>query len=104
MAISELVSWTEGCTYFWSLDENGQSEMTEEEVEQWGVPILTPRTSYINLISWPSSIYTTLYDWQVACGFDPTTADFARHIGEPELEILGPKGEVVAFSSHYSVC
>ncbi|KAK7045526.1 hypothetical protein VNI00_007358 [Paramarasmius palmivorus] len=90
--MSEVVSWSEGQTHFWSLDENGQSEMTEDELEQWGVPKLAPLTPFFRVISWDSSIYTTLYDWQIACGFDPNTADFARHLGYPELEILRPKG------------
>jgi hypothetical protein len=105
MTTSELISWSEGRTHFWSLDENGQFEMTEDELEQWDVPRLAPvlLTPSIRLRSWSSSIYTTLYDWQVACGFDPTTADFARHLDLPELEILRPKGEVITFPSRCSV-
>ena len=103
MTMSELILWTEGRTHFWSLDENGQSEMTEDELEQWGVPRLVPYISYIELISWDSSIYTALYDWQVAHGFDPNTADFASHLGFQEMEILRPKSEAFTIPSRYSV-
>ena len=40
------------------------------------------------VLTWPSHVYTAIRNWQVARGFDPTTADFARSCGYPELDIL----------------
>ncbi|KAK7017093.1 hypothetical protein VNI00_018685 [Paramarasmius palmivorus] len=93
-SISEIVSSIEGHTrtHFWSFDENGQSEMSDEVCERWEVPQLTFSVEpYSRLQSWPKQAYTALHEWQIAQGFDPTTADFARHLGLPELEIIGTK-------------
>uniref|UniRef100_A0A0W0GBQ2 Uncharacterized protein n=1 Tax=Moniliophthora roreri TaxID=221103 RepID=A0A0W0GBQ2_MONRR len=97
MAISELISWMNGRTHFWSFDETGQFAMSAEESEQWGLPKLTPCIpqrppwNSVTLSSWPSYVYTALCDWQTARGFDPTTPDFARHMGFPEFEIISVK-------------
>ena len=90
MTVSGIESWGENRTHFWSLDENGQSEMTEEECRRWGVPGLSAwsRIVWQEVLTWPSYIYTAIRNWQVARGFDPTTADFARSCGYPELDIL----------------
>uniref|UniRef100_A0A0W0GBT8 Uncharacterized protein n=1 Tax=Moniliophthora roreri TaxID=221103 RepID=A0A0W0GBT8_MONRR len=90
ISVSELVSWIEGQPYFWSFDETGQSRMSEEECERWGLPILTLSTPYtVRLYTWSNYIYTTLRDWQKARGFDPATSDWARELGYPEWEIVG---------------
>uniref|UniRef100_A0A0W0FFL9 Uncharacterized protein n=1 Tax=Moniliophthora roreri TaxID=221103 RepID=A0A0W0FFL9_MONRR len=92
--ISELVSWTERPCYFWSFDETGQSQMSEEECEQWGLPVLTfniGHPSQVQLFSWPTHVYIALQDWQGARGFDPTTSDWARSMGYPEWEIIGTR-------------
>ncbi|EEB89742.1 hypothetical protein MPER_12128 [Moniliophthora perniciosa FA553] len=88
MTISELVSWHKGKPYFWSFDESGKSQMSEEECERWGLPVIEPDFPLI-LISWPIHVYSVLRDWQKARGFDPTTSDWARSMGRPELEIIG---------------
>ncbi|ESK82875.1 hypothetical protein Moror_1391, partial [Moniliophthora roreri MCA 2997] len=50
---------------------------------------------YVTLSSWPTHIYTVLQDWQKARGFDPTTSDWARSRGHPELEIVGTEDRFV---------
>ncbi|KAK7023398.1 hypothetical protein VNI00_016813 [Paramarasmius palmivorus] len=96
VSMLDTMLWAQGHarTHFWSLDESGQPELPEEEYEQWGIPTLklsldsaSERSMF--LCSWPNEIYTAMYDWQVARGFDPTTSDFARHMKYPELEIIG---------------
>ncbi|KAK7056656.1 hypothetical protein VNI00_002373 [Paramarasmius palmivorus] len=91
--ISELISWEDGTTpaYFWSFDETGQTCLSEDECEEWGIPELKLECWGHKLCRWPAEVYQDLHDWQVVQGFDPTTADFARHLGYPELEILGPR-------------
>ncbi|ESK86046.1 hypothetical protein Moror_9382 [Moniliophthora roreri MCA 2997] len=95
MSVSELVLWIERRPYFWSLDKTGQSWMSEEECDRWGLPVLTPQVNYfssdtsVRLRSWPTYVYAGLRDWQKARGFDPTTSDWARELGYPELEVVG---------------
>ncbi|ESK81648.1 hypothetical protein Moror_3243, partial [Moniliophthora roreri MCA 2997] len=87
-SISEFVSWR--CQpYFWSFDKTGQSKMSEEECERWGVPVLTCRIGRFWVRKWPTYVYTALREWQEARGFDPTTSDWARSMGYPEFEIVG---------------
>ncbi|ESK87965.1 hypothetical protein Moror_10879 [Moniliophthora roreri MCA 2997] len=94
MSISELVSWMDGHFYFWSFGRTGQSRMSEEECERWGLPVLTLFTSSsVWLYSWPAHVYTALRDWQMARGFDPATFDWARHMSYPEFEILSDLGQ-----------
>ncbi|KAK7023388.1 hypothetical protein VNI00_016803 [Paramarasmius palmivorus] len=90
VSVLETMSWTQSRTHFWSLNESGQPELPEEEYEQWGVPTLEPSIKGpILLSSWTEEIYDAMRDWQVVRGFDPTTSNFARHMGYPELEIVG---------------
>ena len=91
MTVSGIKSWGENRTHFWSLDENGRSEMTDEECRRWGVPELNThieRWGTDDVLRWPSRVYDAIRNWQVARGFDFTTADFAQSLGYPELEIL----------------
>ncbi|KAK7016206.1 hypothetical protein VNI00_018958 [Paramarasmius palmivorus] len=102
LSISELISWEKGHTqtYFWSFDENGQSEMSEEECRQWGIPelcMVADRLYRGDLWSWPTDIYTALCKLQVARGFDPTTVDWAQSLGYSEWEIVGGKEEEARF-------
>uniref|UniRef100_A0A0W0FR71 Uncharacterized protein n=1 Tax=Moniliophthora roreri TaxID=221103 RepID=A0A0W0FR71_MONRR len=89
MTLSESASWMGGHTHFWSFDKTGHSRIPEVEWKRWDLPVLTPDTSIVCLRSWPTHVYTTLRDWQIARGFDPSTSDWARHVGCPELEIIG---------------
>uniref|UniRef100_A0A0W0F003 Uncharacterized protein n=1 Tax=Moniliophthora roreri TaxID=221103 RepID=A0A0W0F003_MONRR len=94
--ISEFISWTDG--YFWSFDETGQSQMSEEECRWWKVPVITfdPRHSIqVRPHSWPTHVYIALQDWQKARGFDSTTSDWAQSMGCLELEIVGTEGHFV---------
>ncbi|ESK82519.1 hypothetical protein Moror_14386 [Moniliophthora roreri MCA 2997] len=92
MSISEPISWIDGRTHFWSFDEYGRSRIPKEEWARRGIPILAPYTDpYILLRSCPTHIYSALRNWQIARGFDPSTADWARECGYPEYEIIGAK-------------
>ncbi|KAK7016207.1 hypothetical protein VNI00_018959 [Paramarasmius palmivorus] len=101
LSISECILWEKGHTktHFWSLDENGRSEMSKEERRQWEIPelALSFRWDYVHLRSWPTYTYTALRKWQVARGFEPTTADWAQSHGYLELEIIGGKTEEARF-------
>ncbi|KAI3608225.1 hypothetical protein WG66_006503 [Moniliophthora roreri] len=96
--LSKLVFWLERPHHFWSFDKTGQSQLSEEECEWWGLPVLVPDTRHpigVELYSWPTHIYTALQDWQKAMGFDPTTSDWAQSRGYLELEIVGTEDRFV---------
>ncbi|KAK7036540.1 hypothetical protein VNI00_011473 [Paramarasmius palmivorus] len=76
---------------FWSYDETGQSRMLENEREHWGLPVLSFSVKKIRALSWPDHVYKSLYTWQKARGFDPSTAGWAREMGYPELKIVKEK-------------
>ncbi|KAK7056654.1 hypothetical protein VNI00_002371 [Paramarasmius palmivorus] len=101
--LPELVSWLSGYqpTYFWSFDETGRTQMSDDDCEEWGLPQLyhTHHISSIQLRTWPDNVYKALRDWQIARGYDTATADFARHLGYPELEIIGPPKKTNAQST-----
>ncbi|KAK7020749.1 hypothetical protein VNI00_017604 [Paramarasmius palmivorus] len=97
MCISELKRWLDGDipTHFWFCDETGQ--MSEDELEEWGIPELVPCLSptlqhdflkLASLRSLPPHICKALRDWQIVQGYDPSTADYARYMGYPEYEIV----------------
>ncbi|ESK95636.1 hypothetical protein Moror_12608 [Moniliophthora roreri MCA 2997] len=91
-----LIAWETGRTHFWSFDENGQSEIPDDECKEMGLPTLTPgflSESHDSLYSWTPEICDVVRDWQIARGFDPMTVDFARHLGYPEYEIVGARNE-----------
>ncbi|KAK7022952.1 hypothetical protein VNI00_016842 [Paramarasmius palmivorus] len=99
MCISELKHWLDGDvpTHFWSLDETGQSQMSDDELEEWGIPRFKPCLSptypdgalrIVCLHSLPPHICKALRDWQIVQGYDPSTADYARYMGYPEYEIV----------------
>ena len=65
--------------------------MTEVECRRWGVPELNAHVDFRHepyVFTWPSHVYPAIRNWQVARGFDPATADFARSLGHPEFDIL----------------
>ncbi|KAK7020750.1 hypothetical protein VNI00_017605 [Paramarasmius palmivorus] len=95
--VSEVKQWLDGDipSHFWSLDETGQSQMSEDECEEWGIPNLTPSPAKMPLCNIgpmllysPPHICEALRDWQTARGYDPSTADYARYMGYPEYEIV----------------
>ncbi|ESK83752.1 hypothetical protein Moror_2070 [Moniliophthora roreri MCA 2997] len=94
-AISEVISWMGGHTHFWSFDEDCRSRIPEKEWERWDIPMLTPSVRYDSegLFSWPSHTYPALCRWQIARGFDPSTAHWAKHKGYPEFEIIKKQPE-----------
>ncbi|KAK7060727.1 hypothetical protein VNI00_000459 [Paramarasmius palmivorus] len=80
--LSEVEGWLNGEPFFWSLDENGTTQIPESTREQLALPTVTPsphESAKVFFHSWPKSTYDAVYKWQVAKGFDPSTLDFAHH-------------------------
>ncbi|ESK93196.1 hypothetical protein Moror_14640 [Moniliophthora roreri MCA 2997] len=85
LCLADIDSWLSQES-FWSFDKNGTSKIPETECERLGLPYVTSHYAGITLHTWPKYVYDGLHAWQVARGFDPATADFARSLGLPILE------------------
>ncbi|KAL0581202.1 hypothetical protein V5O48_000790 [Marasmius crinis-equi] len=71
---------------FWSFAPDGQIPISNNLSHYLGLPVrLSLRFSEI---SWDTSIYQRLRDYQVARGFDPTTTNFAQHAGYHLYDIV----------------
>ncbi|KAL0565960.1 hypothetical protein V5O48_016058 [Marasmius crinis-equi] len=89
----DLESWRRAQTfYYWSVDPDGASVMSEEQRISIGLPSYT--SEFLSLCKrWPAEVYDFMRLWQEAKGFDPTTTDFARSMGYPILEVLPQNGD-----------
>ncbi|KAJ8087348.1 hypothetical protein PM082_006178 [Marasmius tenuissimus] len=69
--------------HFWSFHEDGHSRLTPGSCHDLGLPLQLEL--YIGghnyLYSWTTEHYKSIHRYQLARGFDPTTTDFARHLG-----------------------
>ncbi|KAK1223200.1 hypothetical protein PQX77_013923 [Marasmius sp. AFHP31] len=68
--------------HHWSFHEDGHSHISPESCRDLGLPVkldYKDRDSYS--LSWSTYHYKSLHQYQIARGFDPTTADFAQHLG-----------------------
>ncbi|KAK7054436.1 hypothetical protein VNI00_003634 [Paramarasmius palmivorus] len=87
----ELEHWQKHTTSYWSTDPTGQSQLTESQCKEMGLPVAAHVVSQIEirytLTSCSPEICAAVDAWQLAQGFDPTTADFAGHLGYPEFEL-----------------
>ncbi|KAK1217884.1 hypothetical protein PQX77_019453, partial [Marasmius sp. AFHP31] len=70
--------------HFWSFDEDGQSPLSDDECDDFGLPIELDfwfnHDEYCSYY-WSNNNYRRIHQYQVLRGFDPATTDFARHIG-----------------------
>ncbi|KAJ8079230.1 hypothetical protein PM082_021730 [Marasmius tenuissimus] len=67
---------------FWSSREDGLSPLPTSTCLDLGLPVafvLKADAGFSH--SWPSEAYKLIDRYQLARGFDPTTSDFARHLG-----------------------
>ncbi|KAK1215932.1 hypothetical protein PQX77_021444 [Marasmius sp. AFHP31] len=89
----DLAAWRRApveSLYYWSLDPTGDSRMPKVQRTALGLPSFHQSIEPLCPLGhhWKAEIYDLARQWQEAQGFDPTTTDFARSIGEPILEIL----------------
>ncbi|KAK1221649.1 hypothetical protein PQX77_015541 [Marasmius sp. AFHP31] len=70
--------------HHWSFQEDGHSQISPKSCFHLGLPV---ELDYENLgfesCSWITDCYKCLHQYQIARGFDPTTADFVQHLGHP---------------------
>ncbi|KAJ7617110.1 hypothetical protein FB45DRAFT_933458 [Roridomyces roridus] len=74
------------CPAYWSLDESGEEQLSEEEAHLMGFPDMSFTTD-IDGSSWQQSAYTAVAKLHRAKGFDPYTQDVARHLKNPLFRV-----------------
>ncbi|KAJ8092455.1 hypothetical protein PM082_023708 [Marasmius tenuissimus] len=67
--------------HYWSFHESGQPPLSPDDCHTLGIPIALTYSKYFKSLSWPTDPYKLLRQYLVPRGFDPTTTDFARHLG-----------------------
>ncbi|KAK1217450.1 hypothetical protein PQX77_019887 [Marasmius sp. AFHP31] len=67
--------------HFWSFDEDGQSPLSHNLCQDFGLPTMFSISQYPYSYSWSNEAYNSLRQYQLLRGFDPSTADFARSLG-----------------------
>ncbi|KAJ8089581.1 hypothetical protein PM082_014837 [Marasmius tenuissimus] len=68
--------------HHWSFYEDGPSQLSPETCHDLGLPVdLDFRDWGYKSFSWSIDRYKSLHHYQLLRGFDPTTTDFARHLG-----------------------
>ncbi|KAG7097643.1 hypothetical protein E1B28_004975 [Marasmius oreades] len=75
-------------THTWSYHENGETPIPHHHCEYLGLPTKLNVEFSSRAHRWPSETYKNIHKWQVARGFDPTTADFACYLKYPIYEVL----------------
>ncbi|KAJ8089570.1 hypothetical protein PM082_014826 [Marasmius tenuissimus] len=77
-----LLAGNTSSLHHWSFHEDGHSQLSPETCHNLGLPF----NLYFNdwgskSFSWSTDHYKSLHHYQLLRGFDPTTTDFARHLG-----------------------
>ncbi|KAJ8089533.1 hypothetical protein PM082_014789 [Marasmius tenuissimus] len=78
----DLLDGNTSSLHHWSLHEDGQPQLSPELCCDLGLPVEL-RVGYGNYYSHSRSTsnYPLIHQYQLLRGFDPTTTDFARHLG-----------------------
>ncbi|KAF9257763.1 hypothetical protein L218DRAFT_990917 [Marasmius fiardii PR-910] len=74
--------------YFWSHDETGRNPLLWSRCKYLGLPFKLSLRVIHKRRTWPTKVYKTLHDYQIARGFDPRTTDFARSMGYQPWELV----------------
>ncbi|KAJ8087363.1 hypothetical protein PM082_006193 [Marasmius tenuissimus] len=68
--------------HFWSLHEDGQSQLSDESCDDFGLFTKPLYFTYdFHSFSWSTAHYKRLHEYQLSRGFDPKTINFARYLG-----------------------
>ncbi|KAL0067687.1 hypothetical protein AAF712_005402 [Marasmius tenuissimus] len=65
----------------WSLDEDGQFPLPHNVCNNLGLPFQVELIIHYYLYSWSNHHYALIHQYQILRGFDPSTLDFAQHLG-----------------------
>ncbi|KAJ8089549.1 hypothetical protein PM082_014805 [Marasmius tenuissimus] len=72
-------------THHWSLHEDGQPQISPKLCCDLGLPVQLDFDDSFFARAWSTDSYKLVRQYQTLRGFDPTTADFARHLGYGNL-------------------
>ncbi|KAJ8094967.1 hypothetical protein PM082_010183 [Marasmius tenuissimus] len=67
--------------HFWSFDEDGQFPLPHNVCDNLGLPFQLSFHIHYYSQSWSNDNYALIHQYQLSRGFDPSTPDFARHVG-----------------------
>ncbi|KAK1222609.1 hypothetical protein PQX77_014544 [Marasmius sp. AFHP31] len=88
--------------HFWSLHEDGQNPFPPDICNDFGLPTTLEYRDYgYQSRSWSTKYYKQLVEYQRLRGFDPTTTDFARHLGF-NANIFHPINDTNRFDEVYN--
>ncbi|KAF7336128.1 hypothetical protein MVEN_02160000 [Mycena venus] len=73
---------------YWSLDASGGKRLSAEAADELGFPALQLNTS-IGGKFWDTDIYAGLFRFHHGKGFDPTSDEVARHLGDQLYQVSG---------------
>ncbi|KAJ8089592.1 hypothetical protein PM082_014848 [Marasmius tenuissimus] len=72
--------------HHWSFYEDGQPQLSPESCHDLGLPVNLHFNDWgYKSYSWSTDRYKSLHHYQLLRGFDPTTTDFARHLGYHQI-------------------
>ncbi|KAK1233242.1 hypothetical protein PQX77_003606 [Marasmius sp. AFHP31] len=87
--------------HFWSFYEDGQNPFPPDICNDFGLPtMLYYKDGGYQSCSWSTKSYKQLDEYQRLRGFDPTTTDFARHLGF-NANIFHPVNDTNRFHEDY---
>ncbi|KAK1219174.1 hypothetical protein PQX77_018108 [Marasmius sp. AFHP31] len=87
--------------HFWSSHEDGQKPFPPDICNDLGLPTTLRYWDHgYKSFSWPTKSYKQLDEYQRLRGFDPTTTDFARHLGF-KASIFHPVNDTDRFDEDY---
>ncbi|KAJ8083382.1 hypothetical protein PM082_009254 [Marasmius tenuissimus] len=67
--------------HHWSFDEDGRDPLSPEICDNLGLPNELGLQVFFHSLSFSTEHFKLIHQYQLLRGFDPTTADFARHLG-----------------------
>ncbi|KAF7331347.1 hypothetical protein MKEN_00012400 [Mycena kentingensis (nom. inval.)] len=71
---------------YWSMDPTGNERLSTADARRLGLPELSI-SAYIQGTKYPDAFYDEIDAFHRAKGFDPDSADVARHLGLPVFEL-----------------
>ncbi|KAK1233898.1 hypothetical protein PQX77_002916, partial [Marasmius sp. AFHP31] len=87
--------------HFWSSHEDGQKPLPPDICDNFGLPTTLEYIDFgYKSYSWPTKIYNQMEEYQRLRGFDPTTTDFAQHLGWDRI-LFHPVNDTDHFDEDY---
>ncbi|KAJ8082101.1 hypothetical protein PM082_007947 [Marasmius tenuissimus] len=85
--------------HYWSFDNDGRSPLSPDTCHGLGLPNELVYRDNSTRFSWDYEEYQRIHQYQLFRGFDPSTTDFARHLGY-DSNIFQPANDSDRFEIH----